>query len=40
MIYRVPGDGDPKGITVFGRLIGAPSEGNMIELYWSSRLHL
>ncbi len=31
MIYRLPGDGDPKGITLFGSYIDAPSEGNMIE---------
>ena len=36
MIYRVPGGGDPKGVTVFGRLIGAPSEGNMIDHYWNA----
>ncbi len=36
MIYRLPGDGDPKGVTVFGRLIGAPSEGNMIDHYWDA----
>jgi porin len=36
MIYRLPGDGDPKGITVFGRLIGAPSEGNMIDHFWGT----
>jgi porin len=34
MLYRIPGTGDPKGIAVFGRIIGAPSEGNMIEFYW------
>lgn len=38
MIYRLPGDDDPKGVSVFGRLIGAPSEGNMIELYWEAGL--
>ena len=38
MIYRLPGDGDPKGVTVFGRLIGAPSEGNMIDHYWDAGL--
>jgi porin len=34
MIYRLPGDGDPKGVSVFGRIMGAPSDGNMIEFYW------
>jgi porin len=33
MIYRLPGAGDPKGISVFGRVIGAP-ERNPINLYW------
>jgi porin len=32
MIYRIPGK-DPKGIAVFGRLIGAPSDRNTIGLY-------
>ncbi len=38
MIYRLPGDGDPKGVAVFGRIMGAPSDGNMIELYWEAGL--
>jgi porin len=38
MIYRLPGDGDPKGVSVFGRFMTAPSEGNMIELYWEAGL--
>jgi porin len=40
MIYRLPGKGDPKGISVFGRVIGAPAEGNMIELYWEGGITL
>jgi porin len=32
MIYRLPGQ-DPKGIAVFGRLIGAPVDRNTIDLY-------
>jgi porin len=32
MIYRLPGK-DPKGVAVFGRLIGAPSDRNTIDLY-------
>lgn len=38
MIYRLPGEGDPKGVAVFGRIMGAPSDGNMIELYWEAGL--
>jgi porin len=38
MLYRLPGDGDAKGISIFGRVIGAPSHGNMIELYWEAGL--
>ncbi len=34
MLYRLPGKGDPKGIAIFGRIIGAPAEGNMIEFYF------
>jgi porin len=34
----LPGDGDPKGITAFGLLVGAPAEGNMINLYWEAGL--
>lgn len=40
MIYRKPGKGDPKGVSVFGRLMGAPADGNMIELYWEAGLTL
>jgi porin len=38
MLYRLPGKGDPKGISVFGRAATAPSEGNMIETYWEAGL--
>ena len=38
MLYRLPGEGDAKGISVFGRVIGAPSHGNMIEFYWEAGL--
>jgi porin len=34
MLYRVPGSSDGRGIAFFGRVIGAPSEGNMIEFYF------
>lgn len=33
MLYRLPGEGDPKGVAVFGRVIGAPDYGNMIAHY-------
>ena len=35
MIYRVPGAGDPKGVSLFGRVVGAP-EHNPINLYWEA----
>jgi porin len=38
MLYRLPGKGDPKGISIFGRAMAAPSDGNMIELYWEAGL--
>jgi porin len=33
MLYRLPGEGDAKGIAAFGRVIRAPDYGNMIALY-------
>jgi len=38
MIYRMPGEGDPKGISVFGRVIGAPSNRNLVDFYWEAGL--
>jgi porin len=38
MIYRMPGEGDPKGISVFGRVIGAPSDRNIVDIYWEAGL--
>jgi porin len=35
MIYRLPGDGDPKGVSLFGRVIGAPDR-NPITYYWEA----
>jgi len=35
MIYRLPGTGDPRGVSVFGRVIGAP-ERNPANLYWEA----
>ena len=36
MIYRVPGKGDPRGITLFGTYIWAPPEGNLIQHYFEA----
>ncbi|HWK38281.1 MAG TPA: carbohydrate porin [Hyphomicrobium sp.] len=36
MIYRVPGPGDPRGITLFGTYMGAPPEGNLIQHYFEA----
>ena len=33
MIYRLPGAGDPKGVSVFGRVF-ATKERNPVNLYW------
>jgi porin len=38
MIYRLPGEGDPKGVSVFGRIIGAPEDRNLVSLYWEAGL--
>jgi porin len=38
MIYRVPGEGDPKGVSVFGRVIGTPSNRNLVDIYWEAGL--
>jgi len=35
MIYRFPGGGDPRGISVFGRVIGAPQR-NPANIYWEA----
>ena len=40
MVFRLPGAGDPKGVSIFGRAMAAPSDGNMIELYWEAGLTL
>jgi porin len=32
-VWRVPGSKDPKGMALFGRLIGAPAEQNLVGLY-------
>jgi porin len=38
MIFRVPGAGDPRGITLFGSYIAAPPEGNLIQSYYEGGL--
>jgi porin len=35
MIYRLPGAGDPRGVAVFGRVIGAPDH-NPSNIYWEA----
>lgn len=36
MIYRVPGPGDPRGITLFGTYMTGPPEGNLIQHYFEA----
>lgn len=36
MIYRFPGDGDPTGISIFGRAAGSPSDRNQIDIYFDA----
>lgn len=36
MIYRLPGEDDPKGVSVFGRIIGAPEDRNPVSFYWEA----
>jgi porin len=33
LIWRVPGSEDPKGVAIFGRIVGAPSEQNLVDFY-------
>ena len=33
LIWRVPGSEDPKGVALFGRVIGGPSDRNLIDFY-------
>ena len=33
LVWHVPGSKDPKGIALFGRLIGAPAEQNLVDVY-------
>jgi porin len=34
MIYRLPGEGDPKGVSIFGTIAGAPSNRNLVDFYF------
>jgi porin len=36
MVYRLPGDGDAKGVSVFARVIGSPSDRNQINAYFDA----
>ncbi len=38
MLYRLPGAGDPKGVSAFARFIGAPANRNPVDLYWEAGL--
>src|SRR5690348_5461884 len=33
LVWRVPGRKDPKGIGVFARVIGGPTEENLVDFY-------
>jgi porin len=33
LVWRVPNSKDPKGIGLFGRVIGAPAEHNLVNFY-------
>jgi porin len=33
LIWRLPGSADPKGVALFGRVIGAPSDRNLVDFY-------
>ena len=36
LIWRVPGSEDPKGVGVFGRVMGAPADRNLVDFYADS----
>ncbi len=36
LVWRVPGSEDPKGVGIFGRVVGAPSDRNLIDFYVDS----
>ena len=33
LVWRLPGSEDPKGIGLFGRIMGAPSDQNLVDFY-------
>ncbi len=33
LIWRLPGSEDPKGVALFGRVIGAPDDRNLVDFY-------
>jgi porin len=36
MVYRLPGEGEAKGISIFGRAAGSPSDRNQIDVYFDA----
>jgi porin len=34
LIWRVPGSDDPKGVGIFARVIGAPQDRNLVDIYF------
>ena len=40
MIYRLQGAGDPKGVSIFGRIIGAPEDRNPVAYLLGGRLYV
>ncbi|XSG81371.1 MAG: carbohydrate porin [Methyloligella sp. ZOD6] len=40
MLFRFAGEGDPKGLSMFARIIGAPADRNPVDLYWEAGLTL
>jgi porin len=38
MLYRWRGAADPKGVSAFGRVIGSPSDRNLMDIYWEAGL--
>ena len=40
LIWRLPGSEEAKGVALFGRVIGAPSDRNLIDFYVDGGIHL
>jgi porin len=34
LIWRLPGSEDPQGMAIFGRIMGAPSDRNLVDFYF------